>query len=171
MSVLWLSALVRGASHPCLKVSADPTATSGEPCLIGTSSTLVLLCTIVIIIATITIITIISTAFEPDYPLASFCSNCQICQNCHSFSKLTKFVKIVRNSQKFSKILKTVFVGQVLSPRHFDQMSQRSQVSGVALCMSKVKVPWVSEWLSDKVTYLAVLDNKKVLSNFSRGWT
>ena len=39
---------------------------------------------------------------------------------------------------------------------HSDQMSQRSQVSRVALCMSKVKVPfnsqWVSEWVSESVT-------------------
>ena len=32
-----------------------------------------------------------------------------------------------------------------MSPHHSDQMSQRSQVSRVALCMSKVKVPLVSE--------------------------
>ena len=32
-----------------------------------------------------------------------------------------------------------------MSPHHSDQMSQRSQVSRVALCMSKVKVLWVSE--------------------------
>ena len=30
---------------------------------------------------------------------------------------------------------------QVMSPELSDQMFQRSQVSGVALCMSKVKVP------------------------------
>ena len=30
--------------------------------------------------------------------------------------------------------------GQVMSPKLSDQMLQRSQVSGVALCMSKVKV-------------------------------
>ena len=28
----------------------------------------------------------------------------------------------------------------------------RSQVSGVALCMSKVKVPWVSQWVSQSVS-------------------
>ena len=32
-----------------------------------------------------------------------------------------------------------------MSPHHSDQMSQRSQVSRVALCMSKVKVLSVSE--------------------------
>ena len=32
------------------------------------------------------------------------------------------------------------FFGQVMSPKLSDQMLQRSQVSGVALCMSKVKV-------------------------------
>ena len=31
------------------------------------------------------------------------------------------------------------FFGQVMSPHHSDQMSQRSQVSRVALCISKVK--------------------------------
>ena len=35
--------------------------------------------------------------------------------------------------------------GQVMSPKLSDQMLQRSQVSGVALCMSKVKVPSVTE--------------------------
>ena len=32
------------------------------------------------------------------------------------------------------------FFGQVMSSKLSDQMFQRSQVSGVALCMSKVKV-------------------------------
>ena len=49
------------------------------------------------------------------------------------------------------------FFGQVMSPHHSDQMSQRSQVSRVALCMSKVKVLSVSQSVSssvsDKVTY------------------
>ena len=52
---------------------------------------------------------------------------------------------------------------QVMSPHYSDQMSQRSQMSLVALCMSKVKVLWVSEWVSqwvsDKVTYWAVVDS------------
>ena len=38
-----------------------------------------------------------------------------------------------------------LFIGQVMSPHHSDQMSQGSQVSWVALCMSISKVPWVSE--------------------------
>ena len=42
---------------------------------------------------------------------------------------------------------------QVMSPHHSDQMSQRSQVSRVALCMSKSKgvslSQWVSEWVSE----------------------
>ena len=38
-----------------------------------------------------------------------------------------------------------LFFGQVMSPHHSDQMSQRSQVSGVALCITKVKVPSVSD--------------------------
>ena len=36
-----------------------------------------------------------------------------------------------------------------MSPYFSDQMFQRSQVSRVALCMSKVKVPWVSESVSE----------------------
>ena len=36
-------------------------------------------------------------------------------------------------------------VGQVMCPHHSGQMSQRSQVSGVALYMSKVKVPSVTD--------------------------
>ena len=39
-----------------------------------------------------------------------------------------------------------IFSGQVMSPDHSDQMSQRLQVSRVALCISKVKVPSVSQW-------------------------
>ena len=39
--------------------------------------------------------------------------------------------------------------GQVMSPKLSDQMLQRSQVSDVALCMSKVKVPSVSESISE----------------------
>ena len=34
-----------------------------------------------------------------------------------------------------------MFVGQVMSPKLFGQMLQRSPVSGVALCMLNVKVP------------------------------
>ena len=36
-----------------------------------------------------------------------------------------------------------------MSPHHTDQMSQCSQVSGIALCVAKVKV---TQWLSDSVT-------------------
>ena len=43
-------------------------------------------------------------------------------------------------SFSFSLYLSLSFYGQVMSPHHSDQMSQRSQVSRVALCMSKVKV-------------------------------
>ena len=50
-----------------------------------------------------------------------------------------------------------IFSGQVISPHLSDQMSQRSQVSGVALCMPKVKVPSVQ----CKVTYWAVMDSVK----------
>ena len=39
-----------------------------------------------------------------------------------------------------------------MSPHHSDQMSQRSQVSRVALCMSNVKVLSVTQWLSDSVS-------------------
>ena len=43
---------------------------------------------------------------------------------------------------------------RVMSPHHSDQMSQWSQVSRIALCMSKVKVSQsVTELVSDKVTY------------------
>ena len=42
------------------------------------------------------------------------------------------------------------FFGQVISHKLSDQMFQRSQVSGVALCMSKVKVrDSVSESVSE----------------------
>ena len=36
-----------------------------------------------------------------------------------------------------------------MSPHHSDQMSQRSQVSWVNLWMSKVKVPSVTEWVTE----------------------
>ena len=42
-----------------------------------------------------------------------------------------------------------LFFGPVMSSHHSDQMSQRSQVSGVALCISKVKVPSVSQSVSE----------------------
>ena len=43
-----------------------------------------------------------------------------------------------------------IFFGQVMYPKLSDQMFQRSQVSGVALCMSKVKVrDSVSESVSE----------------------
>ena len=73
----------------------------------------------------------------------------------------------LRNFFRFSE-KNTLYVGrsffsQFMSPHHSDQMFQRSQVSRVVLCMSKVKVLWVSlwvnEWVSDKVTYWAVLDS------------
>ena len=74
------------------------------------------------------------------------------CQNCqkkfvkivNNFQKLSRLSKIVNNYKKMSKIVK-VFFGHVMSPHFSDQMFQGSQVSRVALCMSKVKVPSVSE--------------------------
>ena len=41
------------------------------------------------------------------------------------------------------------FFGQVMSSHHSDNLSQRAQVSKVALCMSKVKVPLVSQSVSE----------------------
>ena len=38
---------------------------------------------------------------------------------------------------------------QLMSPHHSNQMSQRLQVSWIALCMSKVKVPSVSELVTE----------------------
>ena len=48
-------------------------------------------------------------------------------------SKLSKDL-FLNDFEKFQNI------GHVMSPHHSDQMSQRSQVSRVVLCMSKVKV-------------------------------
>ena len=45
-----------------------------------------------------------------------------------------------------------VFFGQFMSPHHSNQMSQRSQISWVALFMSISKVPSVSESVSESVT-------------------
>ena len=73
---------------------------------------------------------------------------------------LTKFSKNPIFSTLLNYFFPTFF--NVMSPQLSDQMFQRSQVSGVALCMSKVKVPWsVSQSVSDKVTYWAVLDSLK----------
>ena len=47
-------------------------------------------------------------------------------------------------------------ISQVMSPNHSDQMSQRSLGS---LCNVKIKSHSVSESVSDKVTYWAVLDS------------
>ena len=41
-----------------------------------------------------------------------------------------------------------------MSPHHSDQISQRSQVSRVALCMSKIKVLWVSQSVSERQGHL-----------------
>ena len=64
-----------------------------------------------------------------------------------------KFKKFSKKFQKSSKLSKNC---QVMSPHHSDQMSQRSLISSlesrVALCMSKVKVPSVSESVSQSVT-------------------
>merc|ERR1711989_177494 len=57
-----------------------------------------------------------------------------------SSQKVPKF--FLKKSKKFQKSSKKV---QVMSPHHSDQMSQRSQVSKVALCMSKVKVASASQ--------------------------
>ena len=56
----------------------------------------------------------------------------KIVNNCKKNQKLSKMVKIVKNCQIF---------GQVMFPHHSDQLSQKSQVFWVALCLSKVKVP------------------------------
>ena len=63
------------------------------------------------------------------------------------FSKFLNFVKIV-NIVKNCKICKKKIkicqhcqnVGQAIFPHHSDQLSQRSQVSRVAVCMSSSKV-------------------------------
>ena len=75
-------------------------------------------------------------------------------KNVKNCEKLSKLSKNCQNCQK--KCQNCQNVSQVMFPHHCDQMSQRSQVSRVALCKSKVKVPLVSQWVSDKVTYWAV---------------
>ena len=53
----------------------------------------------------------------------------------------------------FVFVLVIVFVvGQVISPHHSDQVSQRSQVSGVTLLLCFSKGLSVSEWMSESVT-------------------
>ena len=61
---------------------------------------------------------------------------------------------------------------------HCDQISQISEDSVVTLCRSKAKVPSVTEWVIDKVTYWTVLDKswkikkkkKEMFSSF-RYWS
>ena len=50
--------------------------------------------------------------------------------------------KIFQKSENLPKIWKS-------SKNLSDQMSQRSQVSRIALCMSKLKVLWVTDWVSE----------------------
>ena len=50
-----------------------------------------------------------------------------------------------------------LFVGQDMSPHHSDQMSGRSEVNWIVFCMTISKV--LSQSVSDKVTYWAVLDS------------
>ena len=54
-----------------------------------------------------------------------------------------------------------------MSPHHSDQMSQRSQVSRATLCMSKVKVLWVSESVTRSPIEL-FWTAKKIISNISK---
>jgi len=87
------------------------------------------------------------------------------------FQKSSK--KIPKKFLKSSKKIPNNF--QVMFPHHSDKMSQRSQVSRVALCMSKVKVPlvselvseWVSEWLGHLLSCSGQL---KTLKTHARTW-
>ena len=66
-------------------------------------------------------------------------------------------VKIVKNCQIF---------GQVMFPHHSDQLSQKSQVFRVALCLSKVKVPGL--WRLSGGPLVPRLSVILVLSNVSK---
>ena len=87
--------------------------------------------------------------------LSKIVNNFKTLKNCPNYQKLivkkclqlSKLLKIVKKCKKNVKIVKKNCqnVGQVMFPHHSDQMFQRSQVSRVALCMSKVKVLWVTE--------------------------
>ena len=72
-------------------------------------------------------------------------------RNCHQ--KLSSEIVTKNCHQKMSSKI----VSQVMSPHHSDQMSQWLQVSRIALYMAKVKV---SQSVSDKFTYWAVLNSK-----------
>ena len=54
--------------------------------------------------------------------------------------------------QQIQNFQKGQSVGQIMFPHHSDQMSHRSQVSRVALCMSKSKGGSVSESVSQSVS-------------------
>ena len=74
-----------------------------------------------------------------------------ICKKMPKFLRLSKLTRIVK------------IVGQVMFPRHSDQLSQKSQVFRVPLCLSKVKFPGLlvgSDRTRDQGTpILAVLDS------------
>ena len=68
------------------------------------------------------------------------------------FQKSSKNLKIFQKSENLPNIWKSSKNRKIFQNLS-DQMSQRSQVSRVALCMSKVKVSesvsqWVSEWVT-----------------------
>ena len=87
-----------------------------------------------------------------------------ISENLKNFWKsenfLSAYLKTFQNSENFQKIW--IFFwksenSQVMSPHHSDQMSQRSQVSGVALCMS----------IADFLRTLRFSENSQIFWEFS----
>ena len=65
--------------------------------------------------------------------MSKLSKNVQTIKNCQKLSKLSKIVKIVRIVKNCQKKKNCQNVGQLMFPHHSGQMSQRSQVFGVAL--------------------------------------
>ena len=100
--------------------------------------------------------------FSDFWKIFRFWEKFQILGKFSDFGKIFRFSKKNQIFRKFSDFGK--IFSHVMSPHHSDQMSQWSQVSRIALCMAKVNVTQamsdsVSQWVSDKVTYWAVLDS------------
>ena len=86
--------------------------------------------------------------------------NCTQCLKCHKSLGLLLGGVLMYLSLSLSLSL-SIFLGHVMSPHHSEQISQRSQVSRIALrrCSQNVWLLVVSEGPRDKVTYWAVLDS------------
>ena len=103
--------------------------------------------------------------------LSSVTLNCQVTKmvwievlNCQNCNQCLKCPGLSLHCKNFTK-KREVNVCQVMFPHQSDQVSQRSHVFRVALCMSKVKVPWltdsVSQWQGHLLSCSGQLKHKQ----------